>query len=98
MHEMNSCRLLEYHRVYMEYRGHMDGFVSLQVVVRSDKSGTTEIFKKALASFEEAFGTQVCVRKGRDAKGETTIAPGPLCIDEWCMDEALRVDGAWMKR
>ena len=31
----------------------------IEVVVRSDKSGTTEIFKKALAQFDPVFGAQV---------------------------------------
>ena len=30
----------------------------IQVTVRSDSSGTTEIFKKSLASFETAFSDQ----------------------------------------
>ena len=33
--------------------------VPIAVVVRADKSGTTEIFKKALAAFEPAFATQI---------------------------------------
>ena len=31
----------------------------IEVVVREDKSGTTEIWKKSLASFEDAFATQI---------------------------------------